>query len=231
MGTSRWYNVFGRVAPGASAVILGAVLVVGGIDAESLPGAGKYHKAVKVAIEGVPYRIGQWVGTDVDTPIEAVKLLRPNEILHRRFVNTTTNETVALLVVHCTDTNDMLGHYPPQCYPAHGWRREGTQQTTLEFEDQLYPATEYEFNRMVQGREQRMSVFSFFVLPDGSIVADMKGLKSASGRKSASQLGAAQVQIVGGEDLPAEKRREIVHEFVRAIEPTIRVVAEGIKNG
>lgn len=219
-----------RIAPLAAAAMLFGVLFAGRINAGEVPGASEYRDAVRAAVEGLPYFIGRWRGVDVDTPPAAIQLLKPNVIQQRRFVDPTTGRVFSLLIVHCSDTRDMRGHYPPVCYPAHGWQEAGVAPTTITIGGQAYPARTYDFVRVVEGVEQRLHIFSFFVLPDGSIVADDAALDRASSKRYATQLGAAQFQIVGGENLPESERREVVDEFVRALEGPIRIIARGVRD-
>lgn len=220
-----------KLAPFLCAAALGAIVLSRSIDAESIAGADAYHDRVKTAVSALPYRVGVWVGVDVDTTQEAVKLLKPNIILQRLYRDPATGRSFSLLVVHCKDTRDMVGHYPPVCYPAHGWERGDSHMTSFSTGGASSPAMTYEFNRVIQGVEKNMSIFSFFVLPDRRIVADMETLGKVAGTRAASQLGAAQVQIVGGEALSETERKEVIDEFIRAIEPMIRVVSEGVDNG
>jgi len=221
----------GRVAPMATLLLLLGVLTVGGIDARALPGVDAYHERVRNAIDAIPYRVGPWVGVDMETPPAAVRLLKPNRIIQRQYRDTMTGRTFQLLAVHCADTRDMQGHYPPVCYPAHGWETERPAITTsFELGGQRFPARSYKFYRVLQGTEQQMAVFNFFVLPDGQIVADMETLRRVASRRAASQLGAAQFQLVGGETLSEAERRELIEEFIRAIQPAIRTVAEGVEH-
>lgn len=226
-----WLKPFNRTAPIICALILGAIASVGSIDADSIPGSESYRVKVREAIEKIPYRVGTWLGTDVEIPPAAVKLLKPNKLVQRRYVDTVTGLTFNLLIVHCSDTRDMVGHYPPICYPAHGWVEDHRRATSIDLEGARYPAMDYDFYRVVQGAEQKLNVLSFFVLPNGRIVGDREALDSAAGRRSASQLGAAQIQIVSDPGASDAQRREAVEEFVRAIEPTIRAVAEGPTHG
>ena len=55
-----------------------------------------------------------------EVPPEAQELLRPNAIFSRRFQRP-GEIGVHVLVVHCSDARDMIGHYPPICYPSSGW--------------------------------------------------------------------------------------------------------------
>jgi hypothetical protein len=134
---------------------------------------------------------------------------------------------MSVLVVHCADTRDMLGHYPPRCYPAHGWTNASSVVKSFEMGGQRYPGSDYVFTRVANGVEQRMRVFGFFVLPDGNLVPDMGELDKAAGRRAATQYGAAQVQVIGGEGLSEEDRMALIQRFLDEYEPVIRAIAEG----
>jgi len=218
-------SAINRAAPIVAAVVLAALLAVGGIDAKTPEGVDEYHKAVREAVDRIPYRIGPWVGQDIETPPAAVKLLKPNTLMQRRYTDPATGENFNLLLVHCGDMRDMQGHYPPICYPAHGWTHLGAQMTYFDVGADRLPARSYRFEREVQGSQQRMAVIGFFVLPDGTLAADIKDLNRRATNRSLTGLGAAQVQLVVDEMMSQERRREILEEIGRTIEPTIRVIA------
>jgi len=226
MGERVWRGV-SRLWPALCGVLLAGILWTGGIDASAPPGAEAYHERVRRAVERIPYRVGSWVGSDVEAQPAAVKLLKPNAMLQRRYVDTETGRSVSLLVVHCGDSRDMLGHYPPVCYPAHGWLEDGLRETTVEIEGMRYPARWYRFRRSASGAEQQFGVFGFFVLPDGRIVADMETVTAVSGRRAVAALGAAQVQVISDESLEPAERRRLINRFVKAVTPLIRTIAEG----
>ena len=51
--------------------------------------AEPYHARAKAAIDAFPYVIGagDWTGSNLEVPAAAVKLLRPNATLSRRYTN------------------------------------------------------------------------------------------------------------------------------------------------
>ena len=220
-------------APLATAAILIVMLFSGGVEAVSTEQTTSYHAKVKQLVEQIPYKIGPWIGKDVAAPPAAVKILKPNALLQRRFTNPATGQTFSLLVVHCGDVRDMQGHWPPICYPAHGWELTETQQTALAVPGSMIPASEYDFRRVVDGFEQTMNVIGFFVVPEGDaeIVSSYNALTSASKQRTRAGLGAAQIQLVSGSDLNEAQRHEISQEFVQAIEPLIQVIAGGVHGG
>lgn len=221
------------LAPVATAALLIALMLSGGVEAITTEQTEVYHEDVRELVDQIPYRIGPWIGADVEAPPPAVKLLKPNALLQRRFVDPSTGRSFSLLVVHCGDVGDMEGHWPPICYPAHGWVIQDERETAISISDSQIPAREYHFRRVVDGFEQQMNVIGFFVVPNGSaeIVSSYEALKAAARRRSLAGLGAAQIQLVGGSDLDAAERRQIAQEFVQAIEPLIRVIAGGVHGG
>ena len=80
-----------------------------------------YHDSIRKVANNIPYVVGDYVGQDIPIPQGAIELLKPNVIISRRYSNLNNGATVDLLFVHCKDAQDMLGHHPPVCYPAHGW--------------------------------------------------------------------------------------------------------------
>ena len=84
------------------------------------PNSQQRKAEVAHAMQSIPMFIGRWVGQDKEVPKEAQKLLRPNAILSRIYTSA-ASPTTWIVVVHCSDARDLDGHYPPKCYPAHGW--------------------------------------------------------------------------------------------------------------
>ncbi len=209
------------------------LLVSLGMDAPPLRGAEDYFQRVAGAIERIPYRIGPWLGRDVETQPAAVRLLRPNKLMQRRYTDPATGEDVSLLLVHCGDVRDMAGHYPPVCYPAHGWKETASADAyeTIQLLGQSARARVYRFTQRRDGVLREMSVVNFFVLPGGEshVTPDMDDLERATQRRASATLGSAQVQILTSERMTGEQRREVVGEFVRAIEPSLREVARGVE--
>ena len=224
---TRW------IAPALAAGILLALLATGGSGSITTAQTEKYQRKVAAMIDQIPVKVGPWIGRDVQAPAAAVKILRPNRILQRRYTNPATGQTFSLLVVDTGDVRDMQGHYPPKCYPAHGWEELDRRDIAVDFAGSSFPAKEYDFRRTVDGFEQRMNVIGFFVVPDGSVdlVSTYKGLLAAGRRRTQAGLGAAQIQLVSGGDMDAGERRRLANLFVRAIEPVIRVVAGGVRGG
>jgi hypothetical protein len=187
-----------------------------------------YHARAREAIREIPFRVGDWQGTDLDTPEAAVQLLRPNALFTRRFVDARRGWTATLTIVQCRDTRDMAGHYPPVCYPAHGWRPSfATEHQTIRVGSMDVPVARYAFDRSSITNVRRVVVYGFFVLPGRGLAADMLVVRQAAADLRARGLGAAQVQVVIDVDLEPEEERLVFMELVAAASKALEVIRNG----
>jgi hypothetical protein len=219
------------LAPVLCAGLLVALLFVGGISARRPLGTDDYRARVRAALEAIPFKIGPAVGTEVEPIPAAVKLLSPNKILERRYVDPTNGEYFSLLIIHCGDVRDMIGHYPPVCYPAHGWKLLGSQPREIEISGEHAVAVRYDFTYQEDLFERRMSVLNFFVIPEGhaSLFSEMDAVEKASRSSDVGGLGVAQVQIVMSQDSDPQWREMVVRETLQSIAPAIRTIAQGVQ--
>ena len=224
-------SIAARSAPYICAAVLCALVVVGGISAGRPSGTNDYRARVRAALDAIPYKIGPAVGVDSEPTAAAVKLLSPNKIIERRYVDPGTGGSFTLLIVHCGDVRDMIGHYPPICYPAHGWKSAAAAPVDIELNGERARAFNYDFSRHDELFERRMSVLNFFVIPEqgATIFDDMKAVERASRSSEVGGLGVAQVQIVMGEDTNLQWREMVVRETLHAITPAVKAIAQGIK--
>ena len=189
--------------------------------------AEPYHQHIAAEAAKLPYQIGDWVGRDQQVPDAATALLKPNVIISRQYRNLRTGHSATLLLVQCRDTRDMLGHYPPICYPGQGWTQIATVQRDADATDATYPATQYEFNRTANGQMVLITVIDFMILPDGRVVRTMEELRYAARKNAARFFGAAQIQLIFDPDTPENERDQAIKAILDAAEPIIR----GIKSG
>ncbi len=181
------------------------------------------HARIKSVFERVPLRMGEWVGEESPLTPSAVELLRPNAALSRSYRRLGIPSTYNFSLIHCSDFRDMGGHYPPVCYPAHGWSLESESRLSskdlwtfnpedrseLEAEgeltsirvaisDRLEPVdlVIYRFSRADRGlRSIRMTVVNAFILPDGRWSSSLGDIRDAASRRRLAGEGVAQVQI------------------------------------
>ena len=196
--------------------------------------AEPYHDRAKAAVAEVPYFIGTWTGQDDEIPLAAQKLLRPNAILSRTFVDSTppkdyrsSRRIASLLVVQCRDSRDMVGHYPPICYRAQGRTpdEKNTAPRDWTVNGKEIPGYEYQFVEAFKNGARRTIVYNFLIVPGVGIARDMKGVERAAEDHQKRHYGAAQFQVVFQSDasaeLPREERDEI---FATLMGPNIQLV-------
>ena len=188
-------------------------------DLPTADSAGPFHGDVAKHILAMPDAMGNWTVVDKpEPPPAAQQLLRPNALTARVLKNNVTGKQATLIVVQCKDARDMAGHYPPNCYPAHGWqwgseplpaesisisfgesdiaaRETGGEKTARE--PLRIPYQIYDFKR-VGGviREKRIRIFSFFAIPGRGLVPDIKSVKQAAEDYRVRPYGAAQIQVI-----------------------------------
>jgi hypothetical protein len=194
-----------------------------------------YHARAKAAIEAVPYVIGYWTGQDEEIPVAAQKLLRPNAILSRLYVDNSpadyrnAHRFASLLIVQCRDSRDMVGHYPPICYRAHGMTLDEANCGPRDWivGGMKIPGYEYQFTGLVEGKAIRKTVYNFLIVPGRGIVRDMKGVEQAAEDYQERYYGAAQFQVVfhgpastRGADARAQRDRI----FTTLMEPNIKLI-------
>ena len=233
-------TMIGRLLwPGLSLVLLMGLLVYQRGLTVHAELQSEYHAGVAQALVELPMSYGSWIGEASEVPKAAAELLHANEIISRSFRNIDTGEQVDLVVVHCTDARDLLGHYPPVCYPAHGWLQRAAEDVALDGRSARrlgeeaggrsgWPCTLYRFERMDQGYSHEMTILNYMLLPDGRVGPTMKVVDRAAADLGLRVRGAMQVQVVfrgqeirgGGEEM----RKEIAEEFLDYLWPVFEAV-------
>jgi hypothetical protein len=214
-----------------------SIALLGGIVAETRShiqprDIEPYHAKAKEAIDGVPYVIGTWTGKDQPIPMAAQKLLRPNAILSRVYVDSATNSpyqirAASMLIVQCRDSRDMVGHYPPICYRAQGMTQDekycGPRDWTVN--GKVIPGYEYQFTEVFQGQTTQTIVYNFLIVPGRGIVRDMKGVERAAEDYQQRYYGAAQFQVVFQGLASAEPSRDQRDEiFATLMGPNLKLI-------
>ncbi|MFZ9881483.1 MAG: exosortase-associated EpsI family protein, partial [Phycisphaerales bacterium] len=167
----RW-----RVSIGALALILlVAAWVLGGRTFAVV--AGETRRAeVDRAFSKVPLLLGAWLGTDVPLPAGATEVLHATGTLSRRYVRIGSSTEVTVALVHCGDVRDMLGHYPPACYPSQGWQLTNAGGDLMPIRLLGRPATAavYRFEKPESGgSKSSLSVVGCFLLPGKPSTSDV----------------------------------------------------------
>lgn len=186
--------------------------------------AAVYHANIAAAVTRIPIRFGGWEGSDIKVPVPAAKLLRPNALFARRYDNQHSGRVASLVLVHCTDSRDMSGHYPPNCYPATGWTPSGPSQSIeVSLGKASIPMVVYNFSRTEFNTVRHTVIYNFFILPSG-MVTGMDEVQRASGDRRVRPYGAAQVQIIMDSATPERARQDIVGELLEPLTPVIELL-------
>ncbi len=185
------------------------------------------------AFEDVPYFIGRWVGENPEKgniPREAQKLLKPNAILNRRYLSP-GGPWMHVLVVHCGDARDMIGHYPPICYPSAGWTEmpaHANSDRTITVMGRPFPVREYGFKGYLEGgREEVIRIFNAFILPDGTVTRDIDDINRQSERLSVAVQGVAQVQVITSGRVSADEAINSAEEVLSGMNGLLTALRVG----
>ncbi|MCA9304036.1 MAG: exosortase-associated EpsI family protein [Phycisphaerales bacterium] len=183
-----------------------------------------YHAEILDAVEHVPLDFGDWEGEEVPLPPAAISLLKPNALLARQYTNKQRGVRATLMIVQCQRIRDMEGHYPPRCYPAHGWAMEQERPPTVAVGDvQLQP---YRFNRVIGDQTHTITVYNLFALPTGETSVSMAKVREVGSDYPMRPYGAAQIQIVMDESVAPEDHAWVLEELYAIARPTVEVVVE-----
>lgn len=190
-----------------------------GRDALAEPASG--GPGIALAFDALPLAFDEWIGRDIPSPPSAVELLNPSALLSREYRNHRTGETVSLLVVRCADARDLAGHYPPNCYPAHGkeelsrrsrdWTVDGPSGPVR------VPGYRYRFAGASRMPVADLVVDNFMVLPGGEFGRSNEDLVRVSSNPATRRRGASQVQVVSGGAMTDERRDEVFRTFVARV--------------
>lgn len=217
--------------------------------------ATPYHARAAAAIKAIPLRVGPWVGTERDPQPAAIEILQPNAIRNIELIDPRPRtigrpeQRISLSVVQTKRIDDMMGHSPPNCYPAFGDRQTVATYRTWPIGTVVSPAStgksagadasasdlringvEYQFERVIDGRSYRRIVYNFMIARRRGILPDMESLRQAAEDYEQRYFGAAQFQVVfdslAGHELAVGDRDEVFTTLMTAAEPAIRALLD-----
>ena len=196
--------------------------------------AAPYHARAKQAIEAIPRTIGSWTSTKEPISPDVIRLLRPNEILSLKYVDTAASPDSAdraaiLLVDQCPDARNMYNHWPPNCYPNSGEQKDSEQPRDWKVSGLTLHGIEYHFSKTTALQSSRRAVYNFLVVPDRGVVRDMEGVRAAASDYQRRYYGVAQFQVLMNADLPQAERDEIFTTLIQPCVPAIQLLMSGDK--
>lgn len=225
----RWMR---GLPPVVSAIVL-AIAAAGNIrPAESGAEAAAHLERVAAVIDAAPYRIGRWIGRDVEPTQAATNLLRPNRILQRTYTDPDDGSWFSVLIVHCRDARDMLGHYPPNCYPASGWAEAGARDVSWEGSGvSAAPARAYEFRRRRGVERDGLVILGLFATPFGAtrLGPGLELVDEASRSRVDTAWGVGQVQVITTDAADEAERAEMWAAARTALAPVLDAMTRGAR--
>lgn len=223
------HPLIARVAAPLTAVVL---IAMAGYSLLSMRVGGNeaYLDDVAQAIEDLPLWIEGYRGADQPPIQAAVELLRPNKLLQREYVDPLSGERFSVLVVHCADVRDMMGHYPPRCYPSNGWDMLETREDAIErSRGGPIPVMRYRVSLQDGSTRYARVIANTFVVPraDDPLGRDDDALDRVTRTRWSSGLGAAQVQIITDEGMDPDTRARIERSVADELDGLIEAIARG----
>lgn len=218
------------------AVILTVLLLLGVLlERLSFPtpqDAEPFQQRVASAVSAIPLSFGTWRGRDVALPAPARTLLREPVYLAREYLDVGRDLSGSLVVVYCRDTQDLAGHYPPNCYPSSGWKNMGGEKDVpVPIGGEIVPMKRYEFERREAGRVERLVVYDTFLIPGRSPMASMTEVYRAASNHVSRHYGAAQVLVVMEESRGEEEEGVVREALAGLLGPVVEVVRSGLSGG
>jgi hypothetical protein len=157
-----------------------------------------------------------------------MKLLHPNVMLSRMYVNPShMGQWCGLLIEECRDSRDMLGHYPPICYPAHGMTELSRQPRDWQIDGLPVHGMEYRFSSNDGGQSHVLPVFNFMIVPGVGCVPDMNSLQKAAKDYQRRYFGSAQIQLTFPPDLSESEQDQIFSDLMSPNAGLLRMLIAG----
>jgi hypothetical protein len=192
-----------------------------------------YHAAAKTAVESIPVSFNQYLGEEVPLRPTDLQLLQPNSVRNIRFTDISPQSLsrpfekwVTLVQVRRID--DMMGHYPPVCYPAMGSVELKRTRRSWTINGQTILGTEYHFEGLEGSNRRFRIVYNFMIAPGRGFIADMEGLQAVNNEIARRFYGATQVQVlfsgIPGSEPTIEQRDAFFADVVQQAEHALMVL-------
>ncbi len=190
--------------------------------------ADDYHRRVLAAASAMPLHFKNWVSMDIPIPPGTVAILHPNVAISRRYQNLSSGLQATFLLVQCRDARDLVGHYPPICYPAQGYQMLNHAPDPRVLGSMKLEGTTYEFSSTKAAGKTSMKIFDVMILPDGRTAPDMEGVNSIARDRRQRNFGAAQMQILTDSAMSEADRAEVIDTVLGSAQPIIDQIRAGV---
>jgi hypothetical protein len=224
MPNQRWMSL------SLGGLILAGVFVDRTVFQVPAANADAYHARVRQTVMAIPMEIGGWHGEDTPVPQSAQRLLRSNVVVSRRYgrEKDSIKEYFSFLLVQCGDARDLLGHYPPNCYPATGYTLVSQERHDWPVDNLLAHGTTYQFTQDTLHGAKAIRVYDFMVLPDGETSPNLEGVYRVARNRRMRYYGAAQIQIITDVDMIEADRAEVINSMLDGAKAAINAIQSGV---
>jgi len=154
------------------------------------PDVDARYRLIRDKVLALPNRIGPWRSEDVPVPLSEQRILKPNAMLSRSLAMLGDDERAHLLLIHCRDVRDMLGHWPASCYVSAGWapEKDARREITVPHAGLEIRALRHRFSRAREnGQVERTEVWSAFLAPGEPPSGSLDDLTGLAGARMRSQ--------------------------------------------
>ena len=151
---------------------------------------------IRDVMEGFPIQLGgenQWILVeDVPIPTAQTDMLDLNAFTSRLYQRLGTYPPVkaTVFIANSNDARSMAGHHPPNCYPASGWRMNGSLAGVNNFrgvDGRVLPASIYHFE-LGSDTGRRVWVVNGFLVPGSAPVGTLEETRKQSSRAETSKM-------------------------------------------
>lgn len=187
----------------------------------------RYQSSIRSAASLVPTRLGTWIGQDVDVPVQALAVLKPNVMISRRYTNVESGTVAGLMLVHCGNAHHMVGHFPLRCYPARGWVLQSAEARDWDAAGIKITGSEYHFHLDTLSNhadEQSIVVVNCLLRPNGQILRDMDSMSRTIIGAGGAASGAGQLQVYFDASVPRSQRDAAVETILGGCKPLIQAI-------
>ena len=189
-------------------------------------GVENYFQRIRIAANDAPWQIEGWIGQDVPMPVQALNTLQPDVVVSRRYTNVETGSVAGVLLVHCVDAHQMVGHFPSRCYPAQGWHLDDLLPRDWNVGNIELHCNEFHFSKNDLDAAGSIVVINCMLRPGGAVLRDMNALSRSVVGAYGPRMGAGQLQIYFDTSVPREQRDAAVTSLVTGFTPALRAILE-----
>jgi hypothetical protein len=207
-------------APACAAVVLFVLIWLDGRGRTPVGNMDVHYARIReLADASIRNCVGDWIGKIVPAPPSVEAMLKPNKLQAVEYVNYRTGESADVLFVHCGDARDLVGHYPPVCYPAHGQPLKSSQTRDWTIGRATITGMRYRFEGSDGPFGPETVVDNFMVLPNGRFGRDMDAATHVAWDRRLRRFGEAEVQVVTKGEMSDARRDEVFQDLMRSAMP------------